>query len=258
MATVSKKNVLLCVVPFLILAISSMTAAQGMIGQNFQIKPKPGMEMQWEAAYKEHLKWHEERNDSWNWVTYQIMSGPDAGQYIVRTGGHEWKDWDELGGMGMEDQANFLETAGKYSESYTSSWDRVHPNLSRIPEGDGYKIFQLTNVRVKNGMLGDFIAVVGKYHAAFEKTNSPDLYATVTTETGGRAGDATFVGFYKDYASLDQDPMAMMKMMEEVYGRQESASILEDFNACVEEMHTSLIFLREDLTYRAPTTTSDE
>lgn len=236
------------------------TGAQpGPLGQNILVKPRPGQEAQWEEAYKEHLKWHADMNDPWNWVTYQLLSGPDAGHYFVRTGGHEWKDFDDLGDMGEKDTANYYETAGKYAESHLIWYDRTHRSLSRLPEGGGpYKILEFTVVKVKPAMIAQFMSAVGKYHAAFEKTNSPDVFATAQTETGGSLSDFVFVGLHENYASLEQDPGAIPAMMEEVYGRQEAEAIGEDFQASVESMESYLAVRRDDLTYMAPESTSNE
>lgn len=256
----SKNKILWLIVSILVLAFAASAGAQsGPLGQNILVKPKPGQEGQWEAAYKEHLKWHADMNDSWNWVTYQMLSGPDAGQYFVRTGGHEWKDFDELGDMEAKDTANYYETAGKYAESHTIWWDRTHRNLSRIPEGGGpYKILEFTRVVVKPDMVADFLAVVGKYHAAFEKTSSPAVFATAQTETGGTISNFVFVGLHENYASLEQDPGAIPAMMEEVYGRQEAEAIGDDFQACVESMKSYIAVRRDDLTYMAPDSPSND
>jgi hypothetical protein len=250
----------LVTVSIAVLAFAAMAGAQdGPIGQNYLIQPKAGQEMQWEAAYKEHLQWHIDMNDTWNWTAYQIMSGPDTGKYMIRTGGHEWKDWDAIGDKEAKDAANYMENAGKHTASYSVTFDRIHGNLSRFGESPGpYKLVQISNVSVKADKIPDFLAAVGKYHAAFEKTNSPNRYATVSIETGGRTGDFMFVGLHDGYADLEEDPMAMAKMMEEVYGRIEAEAIAEDFQESVESMHSYIMILREDLTYRAPETTSNE
>lgn len=256
----SKYKILLVSVSIFMLAFAATAVAQpGPIGENILVKAKPGQEAQWEAAYKEHLKWHSDLNDTWSWVTYQMMSGPRSGQYFIRTGGHEWKDWDALGDMQAKDTANYFETAGKYAESATIWYDRIHRHLSRLPDdGPDYKVLEFTRVFVKPSKVGDFLAVVGKYHAAFEKTNSPAVFATVQTENGGSISNFMFVGLHEGYATLEQDPGAIPKMMEEVYGRQEAAAIGEDFQACVDSMESYIAIVREDLTYRAPETTSNE
>lgn len=256
----SKNQILVATFSILILALASSAVAQdGPIGQNFLVEPRAGQEMLWEEAYKEHVQWHADMNDSWDWVAYQIMSGPDTGKFIIRTGGHEWADWDEHSDFEAKDFANYYENAAKHTESYSVTFDRIHWNLSRVGDAaDPYNLIQLTEVKVKPEKVADFLVAVGKYHAAFEKTDSPNRYVTVSIESGGRVGDFMFVGLHEGYAGLEEDPMAMAKMMEEVYGRQEAQAINEDFQECVESMQSYMAILREDLTYRAPETTSNE
>lgn len=256
----SQNKILLVTVSILILAFAASAGAQpGPIGQNILVKAKPGQEAQWETAYKEHLQWHSDMDDSWSWVTFQMLSGPNVGQYFIRNGRHEWKDFDDRGDTATQDTAHYFETAGKYAESAMVWYDRTHWNLSRVPEGSGaYKILEFTHVVVKPDMVADFIAVVGKYHAAFEKTNAPDVYVTAQTENGGRISDFMFVGLHENYASLEQDPSAMPAMMEEVYGRQEAGAIFEDFQACVESMESYIAVRRDDLTYMPPESTSND
>ena len=193
-----KHKNLVVTVSILILALAVTVGAQpGPIGQNILVKPKAGEEAEWEAAYKEHLKWHEEMNDSWNWVTYQMMSGPRSGQYMIRTGGHDWKDWDELGETQAKDTANYFATAGKHTDSYFTWYDRIHRDLSNLPEGGGpYKVLEFTRVFVKQGMVPDFLAAMGKFHAAVEKTSSPIVYALAQTENGGSGSNFLFVGLH--------------------------------------------------------------
>ena len=256
----SKKDFLLVTVSILILAFAVSVGAQpGPIGQNILVKPKPGQEAQWEAAYKEHLKWHSDMNDTWGWTTYQMTSGPRAGQYFVRTGGHEWKDFDDRGDMEAKDQANFYETAGKHTESFVIWFDRIHRNLSRLPEGGGpYKVLEFTRVEVKPSMVPQFMKVVGKYHAALEKTDSPLAYAFAQTESGGAPSNFLFVGLHSGFAALEQPPDALPKMMEEVYGGMEAAGIFAEFWDCVNSLETYIAVRRDDLTYTAPESTSNE
>ena len=93
-----QNSFLLVTVSILILAFAASAGAQpGPIGQNFLVKAKPGQELPWEAADKEHLEWHSDMTDSWGWVTYQMMSGPRVGEYFVRTGGQVYGGMEAAG-----------------------------------------------------------------------------------------------------------------------------------------------------------------
>jgi len=255
-----KTRVLLVNVSSLLLVLAATVLAQeGPIGRNFVSEPKNGEAAQWEAAYKEHIAWHRSNNDSWDWDTYQIESGPRLGQYFVRTGRHEWKDFDAHSELDAKDGANFEATAGKHTKSTTSWFDRTHRNLSRIDEGGGpYKILEYTRVVVKPSEAPQFLNAVSKFHAAFEKTDSPARFVTAQTESGGRTSNFVFVWLHKDWASLEQDPMAIPKMMEEVYGRQEADAIFDEFWNSVEDMESFILRHRPELSYDADAPTSNE
>ena len=65
----------------------------------------------------------------------------------------------------------------------------THRDLSRLPEGGGpYKVLEFTRVEVKPSMVPQFMKVVGKYHAALEKTNSPMVYAFVQPHVSSMSG----------------------------------------------------------------------
>lgn len=254
-----KTGTFLVILSILLLVMAAIAQAQGPIGRNFVTEVKDGQAAQWEAAYKEHIDWHRSNNDTWSWTTYQIESGPRLGQYFVRTGGHEWADFDAHAEMDAKDGANHAATAGKHTKSAISWFDRIHRNLSRTVDGEGpVSILEYTRVVVKPSKVGDFLNAMSKFHAAFEKTSSPARFVVVQTESGGRTSNFAFVGLHKNWASLEQDPMAIIKMMEEVYGRQDAAAIGDDFWSCVEEMETFTMRSRPDLSYDPDASTSNE
>ena len=233
-------------------------AQQGPIGRMYLVEPKAGQVEEWEEAYKEHLDWHRSQNDGWDWRAYQIESGPRLGQYIIRTGGHEWKDFDARGEMGARDNTNYFDTAGKFSQSELSWFDRTHWNLSRTDEDATYHIIEYTRVVVKPSKVAEFMNAVSKFHRAFEETNDPARYVVAQTESGGRTSNFVLVGLHENWAGLEQSPDAMMKMMQRVYGPVEAAAIYEEFSSTVEEMESFILRYRPDLSYNADAATSNE
>ena len=81
------------------LVVAAPVAAQEeqpptMVAKNYFLTVFPGQGAQFEAAYKSHVQWHVDNDDDWYWHTWQIENGENMGQYIVRTGDHEWADFD--------------------------------------------------------------------------------------------------------------------------------------------------------------------
>ena len=79
---------------WLLLLISSELAAQQNIAQIAVWKPKPGLEKNFENGYKQHLSWHKNSGDTWNWYGWYVTSGPQDGYFIDATFGHTWEDFD--------------------------------------------------------------------------------------------------------------------------------------------------------------------
>jgi hypothetical protein len=71
-----------------------------MVAKNHFVTANPGQALEFEAAYKGHLEFHANNNDSWYWHTWQIANGQDFGQYIIRTGNHSWSDFEQHGRRG--------------------------------------------------------------------------------------------------------------------------------------------------------------
>ncbi|SFD22585.1 hypothetical protein SAMN05518672_1011134 [Chitinophaga sp. CF118] len=78
-----------------LLLISSNMMAQQHIAQFAVWKPKPGLEKKFENGYKQHLLWHKNSGDTWNWYGWYVVSGPQDGCFIDATFGHKWEDFDK-------------------------------------------------------------------------------------------------------------------------------------------------------------------
>src|SRR5580765_6771708 len=46
------------------------------------IKPKEGMQKQFEEGYKRHLEWHRRNKDTWTWYGWQIIAGDRFGYFM--------------------------------------------------------------------------------------------------------------------------------------------------------------------------------
>jgi len=53
------------------------------------------MQKEFEGGYKNHLKWHIDHGDTWNWYGWFIASGTRRGYFVDTTFGHSWADFDK-------------------------------------------------------------------------------------------------------------------------------------------------------------------
>lgn len=251
-----KHSVVVLLVSVALLAVALGASAQemakkpGEIARVFFVKVKPGMEKQFEEAYKQHLKWHEDKKDTWAWTTYVYETGDHMGEYIIRAPGHHWVDFDTRGEMGKEDSADAREKLFPLVESLRSEFTRLHSDVSRMPENFAdYALFEVTTVKLRQGGVGDFLYVMKKYAAAAEKTNRPGYFALLQPMAGTDEPTYVFVTPMKAWADMEPSEVSVHKMMVEVYGEMEAESLRHKFFKAVQGMHTEIVRYRPDLSY---------
>jgi len=60
----------------------------------FAYYPKEGQQSNFENGYKQHLKWHEEKNDPLPWYGWNVISGDRPGLFIDGTFGISYEALD--------------------------------------------------------------------------------------------------------------------------------------------------------------------
>ncbi len=104
-----RTGIFLVVLSLLLLALPVLAQDEpGNLSRAFFVKPKPGMEQQFEAAYKQHIAWHRQQSDTWAWHTWQYETGDRFGQYAVWTAGHHWEDFDAHAEFSAADTADYM------------------------------------------------------------------------------------------------------------------------------------------------------
>ncbi len=81
-----------------LLSATPLVWAQKTVGEvaRFTIlAPREGMQKEFEGGYKNHLKWHIDHGDTWNWYGWFIASGTRRGYFVDTTFGHSWADFDK-------------------------------------------------------------------------------------------------------------------------------------------------------------------
>lgn len=251
-----RKGSLLLLSVFLMASVAMAQQDSDGIAQGFLIKPKPGMAQKFEEAYKAHVEWHRQQGDDWTWDTWQFETGEQIGQYIVRTGGHSWEDFDAKSEFREKDGDHYTANVAQYVESITGWFTRSRYDLSRLPEDDAgpFPLITVTEYRLNPGKGGDFNYVMGKVAEAAKTTNRPGYYVVVQGAMGTNGPTRSIVGLEKNWAGFKPGEKSIREMMEEVYGLSESDSLRETFWKSVHSYQTNVLRYRADLSYQPPTT----
>ncbi len=246
-----RTGMFLVVLSLLLLALPVLAQDEpGTLARGFFLTIKPGMTQQFEEAYKQHIAWHRQQNDTWTWHTWQYETGAQLGQYVVRTPGHHWEDFDAHAEFNAADAADFFAGPGQYVGSASSVFSRLLPKVSRWPEGDAIPAFvEVLTFRLRYGSGREFNYAIKKVTEAINKSDWPVHYAWLTTLRGGEFGTYILVLPHENWADFKEPEKPFEAMLEEVYGRVEADKVLKAFTKAVRSESSQIARFRPDLSY---------
>ena len=230
--------------------------ASPIVAKNHFVTVNPGQALEFEAAYKGHLEWHANKNDTWYWHTWQVVNGKRLGQYIVRTGHHTWADFDEHAQFSMEDSAHYEENVSDYVKKISSNMVVAAPDISKWPDDYGMPTMVDVNVfQVSNEYSRAFYHTMKKIHNAIVEKEIPFTYAWSFVASGGEGPGPTWVMVFpfKSWAEYGASwEPAFWKLVEEVYGDYETDLIRKLMNKAIVHQENYMAAYRADLSYNPP------
>jgi hypothetical protein len=213
-------------------------------------KVKPGMTSQYEQGRAKHMAWHKAQNDTWSWAVWEITTGPDTGDYLVGSCGHDWKDFDGRDKFQAADSANANSTMGPYLASETMAYYVQRPDLSppTAPGAQPPPYLSVTHFFLKPEGVLDFADGVKKAAAAMAKAtpNNPSNWYSLAN--GGRGPEVVLVQDRKTISELAGPGKTVDQIVQEAYGGEGSTimtSIRKSYYSAVSE----LLHFRPDLSY---------
>lgn len=201
------------------------------IAQLILITPKAGQEKALIQAITDYHHWVADKQGHWTFSWYEILTGPDTGKYIARSGGHNWSDFDaeydwqdEAGEKFQADVAPLIENAQR---SVTQDMD----DFGHWPDDfSGYTHFQVQQWYVKNGRNGQFRKGLKKIVDTLKAANFPNYFGFTSVESGGHGGQITLVFPNKGWSDMvDEDPSFFDIMSKELGGEEEFGKFMSEW-----------------------------
>jgi hypothetical protein len=216
---------------------------------------KEGMTQQYEAGRKKHMAWHKSQNDPWSWHTWEVLTGPNAGSYVIGTFGHNWKDMDGRTKItpadGADAQANMGASVGGSEQSYFRYRSDLSLSQETFPPAP---LTSVTHFMLEPSGVNDFTEGIKKVNEGIKKTNFPQSgnsrwYQLVN---GGESPHFVLVGDRAAWANF-QPPTdnTLDSMMEEAFGKEQGTAILSSLRKAVRSTVTEALEYRSDLSYVA-------
>jgi hypothetical protein len=235
---------------FLLVLPVATQEEEGTIARIVFYRAKPGMNQQMEDGLKQHLAWHRQQNDPWNWLTWQYISGKETGMYGGGTFGHKWEDFDNVPLDEAADEADVAEKILPYvAPGVVWAYYEYLPKVSKPVQDWPSPMPEVVVFRVRYGKSAEFNHLIKKFHKAIEKTNWPVHYEWYALMNGGEMPEYVLVISHQNWASLEGPDKPFPAMLEEAVGRQEAEALLERLSKVVKSQTSSIIRNRADLSY---------
>jgi len=168
---------------------------------------------------------------------YEIMTGPDTGKYLARSGGHNWSEFDAEYDWQKEAGKVFETNVAPHIESATNVMTQEMTEFSHWPESfDGYTHFQVQDWYVKGGQFGKFRRGLKKVVDTLKAGNFPGYWGFFSVTSGGHGNQISLVTAHKGWSDMaDKDPSFFDVMSEALGGAEEFDAFMGDWGSTFKE-----------------------
>jgi hypothetical protein len=195
----SRASLSLLVVSAVVLA--APVSAQS-YAQRYWLTPRADDAPAAKHALAEFTAWLSREGDPWRWSVYRVVLGDEVGTWVLRSGGHEWQDFDGTVLPAMEEVSLQLE--------------RSNPTLTRRPTGSrSSSVFHITEWTLEPGRMTAFGEVVGAMMESHELGDRP-YYAGYYDVIGANAPTVRSSANYPDWVSFGESPR-LADRLDEVF-----------------------------------------
>lgn len=223
-------------------------AATGNIADRWVLWSKPGQEKQLEAAIKTHAAWRKQAGEPFAWSTYQPIAGTDLTYYVVRSAGHQWKDFDaeQAWAARAGAEAAYDRQVAPYVARVEHNFEETDTAHSQLPEDlKDYRYFSVTTRQLRPGSRGQMMGAVDKIQQAITAAKWPYPYALAWLIGG--ADDLRIIEPMKSYADMaDPDP-SLRQVLAKSLGQDNADATLKQFGSSFEGGDTTIYVYRPDL-----------
>lgn len=202
-----------------------------------------------EAALAEHVAHRIDQGDPWGWTVMQVVSGEDFGDFVYRSGGHEWADFDAYDeGFSGEATAHYQETVAPHvadTRQWVTATDTAN---SRLPaDWDDIHLIGVTTYHLEPGMQQQFDEVIGTIHGAIVDADWPMYYSWTYMAAGTGGPQRTLAVFHENWADFEQPDTPFMEMLQEQLGEDETKNVMERFGETYRYIENMVVRVRMDL-----------
>jgi hypothetical protein len=209
------------------------------------ITPKEGHEETLITAITDYHHWvaNFEGHHEYQW--YEILTGPDTGKYIARTGGHNWADFDAEYDWEKEAGDVFAKNVAPHIQDARVHMTAEMKEFSHWPESfEGYTHFQVENWYIHNGQGHKFRQGLKKIVDTLKAANYNSHWGFFSVESGAHGNQIQIVGANRGWSGMSEKDPSFYKIMSEALGGEDAFhSFMSDWSATFKTGHNQMVKL---------------
>lgn len=207
------------------------------------ITPKAGHSEQLIKGITEYHHWIAKHEGHHRYTWYEILTGPDTGKYLARSGNHSWADFD--GSYDWEEEAGklFGEKVAPHVEHMERYMSEEMTGMNHWPENwEGYTHFQVEHWYVKNGHWGPFRKGLKKIVDTLKAGGFQEYFGFSTNASGGHGGQVTLAMANQGWAGMaDSSPTFYEIMSKELGGEEAFEAFMTDWSSTFKTGHNMML-----------------
>jgi hypothetical protein len=216
---------------FILTAAAQDDSGDEGVAMVIRVTPKSGAGPDLEKAITAYHKWQAGNEGAMRYQWYSILSGPDTGSYIARTGNHDWADFDASHDWDEEADMKFAAEVEPYIEEVQIWYTSEEKGWGSMPENiREFALFNITYWYVRSGMTADFRAGFSTIDSALKKGGFPRHYSMARVVSGGQGEQMVLVRPLRNFADLSPFSPSFMEVMTKSMGSEAKVrSFLKDW-----------------------------
>lgn len=246
----SRFSILTVFLGVLLIPMAIAQEAAGTLTSAYHVYVKPGMGPASESALRSHAEWREANGDPWTWRVYQVTTGTDLGDLVIRSTGHSWADFDAYDEFLRKGAVHFSATMGPVMEDFSNTISQSRPGMSRWPQGTQANLVSVVEFGIRIGAEQEFEAAAMAIHEAFQKADE-GTYAWSMTINGNRGPTMTVGIPFANWSAMGGGRERMMRVMAEAHGAEKAGQIMKSFGDSVRYSRNQVVRYRPDLSVNA-------
>jgi len=222
------------------------------IATAWHIEVAEGQREAFEAKVKEFNAFLADKEGAWEWSFFSVLTGPDTGDYIVRSGSHDWADFDVEQDWEDEADAWFDENLAPLVGSMTRTMTRADPQVQAWPKEEvEFRYFNVRHWYVNNGHAAAFQEGLRKVHGHLRDGAYPGFYGAWYSVSGLPGNLVMLVSAHRNWADMAEPTPSFDEVMLKAMTEEELGEFWRTWGKTYETGETFTVAYRPDLSFNA-------